>query len=260
MMKKIGLVSDLHLEASNCEIDSKNWDYLVVAGDLSSDLNLIEDFFSYKAPLDIPIIYVLGNHEYERRDVDSTPKKIKEMLSFSKNIHVLDNESIVIDDIKFIGSTLWSNFELDGIRAKEQAMKWAEQNVVDFYKIFKLDEFYRYVPINGNDMLKMNEKAYKFLEFELKKNDFSGKKVVITHFAPHKKSVHENYKHTISSYWVNHFEELLGYSEYWFHGHTHNSFEYEVEGTVVACNPRGYSRFFNMSENRNYDNNKSYII
>ena len=28
--------------------------------------------------------------------------------------------------------------------------------------------------------------------------------------------------------------------EYWFHGHLHNSSDYEVGGCRVICNPKGY--------------------
>jgi predicted phosphodiesterase len=26
----------------------------------------------------------------------------------------------------------------------------------------------------------------------------------------------------------------------WIHGHTHDPFDYEINGTRVICNPRGY--------------------
>ena len=28
----------------------------------------------------------------------------------------------------------------------------------------------------------------------------------------------------------------------WIHGHTHDSFDYDVQGTRVLCNPRGYAK------------------
>lgn len=259
-MKKINLISDLHLDASNCSIDTTGADYLVIAGDLATDKTLIYYFFERVAPKDIPIIYVLGNHEFEHNDVDSYVEELKELLSEFKNVYILNNESIILDGIKFIGSTLWSNFELDGINEKESAMNWAENNVVDFKHILKKNEDNKYRKLTAKDMLALNQEACKFLDFELRKNEFEGPKVVITHFAPHKNSVHEDFRNTISSYWVNNLENLLGYSDYWFHGHTHNSFEYDIEGTLVACNPRGYSLLYDLASNENYVKNKIFNV
>ena len=38
----------------------------------------------------------------------------------------------------------------------------------------------------------------------------------------------------------------------WVHGHTHDSFDYEVAGTRVLCNPRGYCRE-GRQENARFD-------
>lgn len=252
-MKKIGLISDLHLESSNIDLPNPGWDYLVIAGDLSASLPNMLHFFNYYAPTDIPIIYVLGNHEYEGRRLDDNVEKIKEMLKPFSNVHVLDNESIVIDNIKFIGATLWSNFELEGIDKKKTEMEWAKFNIVDFTYIFDKNIDGRYQSISPERMVKLNEDAYKFLEYELKHNPFEGEKIVVTHFAPHKNSIHENHKNMMNSYWINNFEELMGFSKYWFHGHTHESLRYTVEGTEVVCNPRGHSLRFNISSNKNFD-------
>lgn len=257
-MRNIGLLSDLHLEGSNIEINNPGWDCLVIAGDLSSDLDNIDHFFYYCAPKDIPIIYVLGNHEFEGKRLDLATNKIRDLLKPYENVHLLDNESIVINGVKFIGTTLWSNFESAGMHMKKEEMNWAKFHVVDFSSIFDKNDKGKYVPINPEKMIELNKKAYQFLEFELKKNEFNGPKIVVSHFAPHKNSIHSSYENKMSSYWVNHLEELLGFSDYWFHGHTHNSFDYTVEGTRVVCNPRGFSRIFNMAQNQNF--NKELIL
>lgn len=253
-MKNIGLVSDLHLEGSNMsELVNPGWDYLVIGGDLSTDLGLTDQFLAYKAPQDIPIIYVLGNHEFEGRRFDQTLEMIRKVLKPYEHVTLLYDQSIIIDDIKFIGSTLWTNFELEGMHKREENMKWAKNNVADFTYIFTQKENGKYGGIDPEEMAEMSHKSMKFLEFELRQNPFDGDKVVVTHFAPHPLSIDPNYKRGNSSYWINNLEELMGFSRYWLHGHTHSSFRYEVEGTEVVCNPRGFSKTMDLSPNPKFD-------
>lgn len=254
-MKKIGLLSDLHLEGSNIDtLNNPGWDILVIAGDLSADLNLLDRFFAYKAPTDIPIIYVLGNHEYEGRRFNEVVEQYKEVLRPFEHVHLLDNESVIIDNIKFIGSTLWTDFELRGLEEKKQSMDWAKQYVVDFTYIFKPNiNKTGYHGITPEEMEEECKKSQRFIEFELKNNSFDGEKFVVTHFAPHKNSIHPTYSRGDSAYWVNNLEHLMGFSQYWVHGHTHSNFDYEVEGTKVMCNPRGFARTFNVDPNSHFN-------
>lgn len=259
-MKKIGVLSDLHLEGSNIDtLHNPGWDILVIPGDLSADLSMLDRFFSYKAPTDIPIIYVLGNHEYEGRRFNTVVDQYREILKPYEHVHLLDNESVIIDNIKFIGSTLWSDFELRGLEQKQQSMDWAKFNVVDFSYIFKPNENGDgYHNISPEEMVQESKKAQKFIEFELKNNSFEGEKFVVTHFAPHPKSVNPNYTKVDVAYWVNNLEHLMGFSQYWVHGHTHTSYDYEVEGTRVICNPRGFAKTFDV--NQNYKFNRELIL
>lgn len=255
IMKKIGLLSDLHLEGSNIDtLNNPGWDILVIAGDLSADLNLLDRFFAYKAPTDIPIIYVLGNHEYEGRRFNEVVEQYKEVLRPFEHVHLLDNESVIIDNIKFIGSTLWTDFELRGLEQKKQSMDWAKQYVVDFTYIFKPNiNKTGYHGITPEEMAEESKKSQRFIEFELKNNSFDGEKFVVTHFAPHKNSIHPTYSRGDSAYWVNNLEDLMGFSQYWVHGHTHSNFDYEVEGTKVLCNPRGFAKTFNVDPNSQFN-------
>ncbi len=61
---------------------------------------------------------------------------------------------------------------------------------------------------------------------------FGGKTVVVTHHAPSSRSVHPVYA-----------QDLMDGDRVtlWQHGHMHESFDYDVYGTRLICNPRGYS-------------------
>ncbi len=258
-MKKILVLSDLHLEFSNFSVENNDYDILILAGDISQDFSILESFFC-KLDESKKIIFVPGNHEYEGRRIEEVVPKLKEISKNFNNVFVLQNESIDIDGVRFIGTTLWSNFESSGMNNKEEVKKWAKFNVIDFSYIFKrvsVEQYNnKYTAWTPDDMEKEFNKAYDFLSYELKNNPTELTKFVITHFAPHKNSIHKKYSKDMGSpYWCNDLEELMGFSDFWVHGHTHDSFDYIVEGTKVVCNPRGVSKIFNISENVNFNKN-----
>jgi Icc-related predicted phosphoesterase len=84
---------------------------------------------------------------------------------------------------------------------------------------------------------------------------FAGPTVVITHHAPSPRSIHPRFEGSpVNACFVSRAEHLLGGDKValWLHGHTHDSFDYEVEGTRVVCNPRGYRRN-EVDENAAFD-------
>lgn len=262
MKKIVAVMSDLHLENSNMSMEGLACDILVFPGDICTDFSVIERLLQYSIPSHIKIVMVPGNHEYEGKRFKDVIPKLKELEKDFENFHILQNESIDIDGIHFIGTTLWSNFEGSGIQWKSELKKWSKQNIVDFSYIFKenKEEFGpKFIAWNPDDMEEEFNKAYAFLEYELRRNPVNSPKFVVTHFAPHKNSVAKQYENQIhNAYWVNHLPELMGFCDYWVHGHTHNTFNYEVEGTNVICNPRGYSKIYDLSQNLSF--NKLFYI
>lgn len=263
MKKKIGILSDLHLESSNMKLNL-NCDIVVLAGDISQDFSLLYRFFEQNIPETMPIIYVPGNHEYEGKRYFAVMEELKKIEKDFSNLKILQNEAIDIDGIRFIGTTLWSNFEGFGQEWKNEVKKWCKFNVVDFSCIFKKNDNNKgdfissvpYVYWTPDDMEKEFNKAYDFLKYELRTNETENIKFVVTHFAPTMKSLDPNYKSGLhSAYWVNDLPELMGFSDYWIHGHTHSSFQYDYEGTKVICNPRGYSKLYDLSPNTTFDRN-----
>jgi len=244
MKKKIGILSDLHLEVSNMKLEELSCDVLILAGDISQDFSLLPNFFNYNIPENMPVIYVPGNHEYEGKCMSDVINKLREITKEFPNIHVLQNESIDIEGIHFIGSTLWSNFEGGGYNWKEEVMTWCKTNVVDFNAIYK----------KNPDIETEFIKSYNFIKYELMVNETENTKFVVTHFAPHIESLSKHFKDVLTSaYWVNNLPELMGFCDYWVHGHTHSSFNYNVEGTNVICNPRGMSKLYDLSQNISFD-------
>ena len=250
-LKKIGYVSDLHTDLSNIRIEDGFCDILVIAGDLAVSNDLIVEFFYRYAPKNIPIIYVMGNHEFEGRVVGEYEIALREQLREFPNVFLLQNESVVIDGIKFIGSTLWTGYNLCPPEKRQQVME-NSTIIPDFKRIKVRNNDGKAVNITPDTMSKLFDDSYEFLCAELMP-DRGIKTVVVTHFAPHKDSVAARYAGANSDYWVNHMPELMGYADVWIHGHTHNSFEYKVGKTSVVCNPRGYAVNQEIPENFLFD-------
>lgn len=71
---------------------------------------------------------------------------------------------------------------------------------------------------------------------------FAGKTVVVTHHAPHRLSVPPQYDgDPLTPCYASHLPELVRPPvDLWIHGHIHDSMDYDIEGTRVLVNPRGY--------------------
>ena len=71
---------------------------------------------------------------------------------------------------------------------------------------------------------------------------FDGDTVVITHFAPHSGSIAPAFTgHPANAGFIVPMDALMGKAKLWIHGHTHTAFDYDVNGTRIVCNPRGYA-------------------
>ncbi|MEO8009848.1 MAG: metallophosphoesterase, partial [Betaproteobacteria bacterium] len=142
---------------------------------------------------------------------------------------------LTIDGVRFLGSTLWTDFALHGQENLNQAIAESLKYVVDFRKIRLGDDF-----LTPQQTVDLHRDAIAFLQAGLEK-PFAGKTVVITHHAPHPNSVHPRWTGSfVNPAFVSDLTRLMGKSALWFHGHTHDSFDFAVRGTRVLANPMGY--------------------
>ena len=108
---KLHILSDLHLEFDPFPMPSTDADIVVLAGDI--DLGTGGLAWAMNA-IRKPVIYVPGNHEFYFRHMNKTAIEMREIAAGSGNIHLLDNDEVIIDGVRFLGCTLWTNFELFG--------------------------------------------------------------------------------------------------------------------------------------------------
>lgn len=254
---KINIMSDLHLDGSNMSFPEDDFDIVILAGDIAVDTSLLEQVICYKIKSSTTILFVPGNHEFEGKDFHKAIQYYSDLEKEYHNFKFLYNKSVKIDNFKFIGTTLWSNFEGAGINHKQAVKDWAKKGLCDIKSIYEITNG-KPKQWNPDRVEEEFNKAYKYLEYELKINTNSKlKNFVITHFAPSRKSIDKRFEHDITSaYWSNNLSDsLIGFSDYWVHGHLHCSYNYAENGTQIICNPRGYSKLFDISENVSFDKN-----
>lgn len=231
---KVQIISDLHQEFGMSLLDFSDIDLLIIAGDLNLGIKGIEWL---KANIkDIPVIYVLGNHEYYKGSYPKTLYKIEE-LAKDTNVHVLENKAVIINDITFHGATLWTNFELYGNPRVYGSMCQARMND---YRLIRLDPTYS--KLRSIDTYNMHYNSIKWLENSLKYST-TNKNIVVTHHAPSIKSIPDEFKEdAVSSAYASNMESfILDYKpDYWIHGHIHQPISYTIGDTKIICNPHGY--------------------
>lgn len=250
---KLHILSDLHNEISYYVPDqaSRQADVIVLGGDIGKhDQGICWAREQWKHH---EIIYVSGNHEYygsRRKDVLA----MQRIAAKKTGVHFLENDEVVIAGVRFIGCTLWTDFELFGESTKRWCMRDAQQGLNDFRVIH--EDGRHFSPM---DSVVLHEASVAWIEKKLKREAFDGKTVVVTHHLPSARSVAERYiDDPLSACFATNLDHLLGHSAIWIHGHTHDTFDYMVNGTRVLCNPRGCQ--LNNGNAENMDFNPSLIV
>ena len=122
----IQLLSDLHLEAHPHfqPEPAPGADVLVLAGDIGSyqagSLLSEEDFgLARFSPLPrsaggadwpVPVLFVPGNHEYDAQDFDAAHLRLQAACA-RWGITWLERATVVLQGVRFVGTTLWSDFD-----------------------------------------------------------------------------------------------------------------------------------------------------
>jgi Icc-related predicted phosphoesterase len=192
------------------------------------------------------VIYVFGNHEFYHNYYYSDPMAGLNSVKLPENVHILHNRVHEIDDIAFIGSTMWTDYSNDPL-----AIWHANRNMMDFECIRIPGESGPYTTRGTRVTAEMtagrfiNDKHFIFdvVDHYSQREDKAWKKIVITHHGCSSLSVHERYKGDL----LNHaFYAELGNEIaernicLWHHGHTHECFDYTLGSTRVVVNPYGY--------------------
>lgn len=255
-------MSDIHLEFGYLNVPvlpDEGKMTLVLSGDIGviERIAVLIQFLEEMTERHAYVLMIFGNHEHYGGSLQRSYQKLKDATKHLDNLFILENEVKVIDDVAFIGATLWT----DCNKGNHITMHTLEQGMNDYRTIRNgppSHPYERKLRAIDTAIVHKNTVLWLFPEI-LKQKDAGNKVVVFTHHAPSVNSIHEMYKHDyhFNGGYASMLEEQIFDTcpDLWFHGHTHTSFDYTMGVTRIICNPRGY---FNHEEN--YEFNPSLVI
>ena len=185
-----------------------------------------------------PVLYVAGNHEFYGQALPDLTASCARAAGDS-SVRVLENDEVVLDGVRFLGCTLWSDFEFDGPEHRELAMRVCERAVTD-YRLIRNGEEDR--PLRAADTRALHLASRGWLQDSLA-DGHDGPTVVITHHAPY---IHwrppEVALRLVAGAFVSDLAPAHGRraAVAWIYGHTHRVADRDVDGTRLVSNPRGY--------------------
>ena len=245
---KLLVYSDLHLDhqpfspilPDGRRVD-EDADMVILAGDIDEGTRGMR--WARETFPDKGVLYVAGNHEFYEHHWTRHLDDLRDAAN-KYEIDFLEVDGIDIGGIRFLGCTLWTSFELYG--NKEVAMRRAKATMTDYVSI-RVSRTPELHWLRGKYLIPeltamRHQGSVEWLEGKLKHGDPS-KTVVITHHAPHPISIPERFKgHEVSPAYASDLTRLLGRAKLWVHGHVHSPWDYEINGTRVISNPRGYTQ------------------
>ena len=179
-------------------------------------------------------LYIPGNHEPYGVDIDRTVEKARTAAA-GTNIRVAQNDAVVIGGVRFIASTLWTDFALFG--DPELAMRIAADEMTDYRRI-RIEHYA--LRLRPHHTLARHREARAFIEAGLAR-PFEGPTVVVTHHAADPGAVAGD-DGAISAAYASDLRAVM--EEFgpslWIYGHTHKSGDRVVGRTRVVANAKGY--------------------
>jgi Icc-related predicted phosphoesterase len=264
---KIALCSDLHLEFEDINlINIENAEVLILSGDimLAEDLHnhpptVVSPYESYtelgtrqkaaqrfrnflsRVSNEFPhVVYVAGNHEFYHGRWNQSLEHLRTECARYPNVYFLEREIKVINEVSFIGATLWTD-----CNKSDPLTLHALSDMMNDYRVIRNDDL-NYSKLRPAHTVKRHQETLGYLKAVLPDIKYN-KIVFVGHHAPSAMSTHDRYKHNVhsimnggyhselSEFILNHPEIVL-----WTHGHMHDPFDYMIGTTRVVCNPRGY--------------------
>jgi len=259
---KAWIISDLHVARTDLLHGRKlivpRAEVCICAGDISNDIARSIDFLHAEIAPHMPVVAVLGNHDYYGSSIDDALGYARKWTA-GTNVHVLENETYDKMDLRIIGATLWTDFEISdhdfGHLPVDERRQLASRDCMRYMLDFRLiarserrpgDESPLLAPL---EMMSRHWESRSFIDGELAK-PFDGTTLVLTHHAVSRRSLDPRFAGQVSN--AAFASDLSGIirqrrPHYWVHGHIHRFVDHFEGETRVVCNPRGYAGEVNIS-------------
>lgn len=233
---KIQLLSDLHNEFYRPDkppkIEQAGADVIVLAGDIDVGLDGVVWASKEAEHLGKRILYVAGNHEFYHHDI-TLLDKMREVAAKSEGVDLLENDCLVIDGVRFLGCTLWTDYQAIG--ALKTNMEVVQRSLNDHRVVGNGGR--KFLP---EDALEIHQESRAWLEGTLSR-PFDGVTVAITHHGPHMLSQHPAFPMgAIGTAFLSDLSDLVELVDVWCFGHTHANLDAKVEKCRLVSNQRGY--------------------
>jgi Icc-related predicted phosphoesterase len=261
---RIKVVSDLHLEFSDCYIkNEENCDVLILSGDIMIAEDLYDhqmiggwdagieglgrrqqavaryrDFLK-RCSFQFPhVIYVAGNHEFYNGKFHNGIQYLRDECAKYENIYFMERDCKVIDDVVFLGATLWTD-----MNRGDPITLHAVKDMMNDFRIIRNDQK-GFTQLKPADVAVRHRETLQYFKHVLDDNK-ENKCVIVGHHSPSYQSIHPQYANEylmngayhsdLSEFILDHPQIIL-----WTHGHTHHAFDYQIGNCRIVCNPRGY--------------------
>ncbi len=234
-------ISDLHL------MKGEGWpagqipeaDVAVVAGDVTEGLVDAVGWLGQHLRPHMRVVFVAGNHEYWGT-VHGRARDQGKVAAGITGVDLLDGDAVVIEGVRFVGATLWTDYQLFGEPYRWACEQQARFAMADHQRIsWSTQPWRRFRP---EDARMLHDQAVRDLS-RLMREPHDGPTVIVTHHAPHPNSLAKDQRaKLISGSYASDLAWLIEASgaSLWVHGHTHRAVAYSIGGTRILSNPRGY--------------------
>lgn len=266
---KITPVSDLHLEFGDLDLENtQNADVLILGGDIliaqdlhdhrpavsaveqaiiSKTSNLgtrqlaamrFRNFLKRVSDRFPHVIYIAGNHEFYHGKYPDAYDYIRNEVADISNLYFLEQEYKRIDDVMFVGGTLWTD-----MNRRDPLTISACGSMMNDYRTIRMPSK-GYTKLRPEVTIRQHSDTVNYIKKVLADNP-NEKTVVVGHHAPTKLSCKPKYEkdHLLNGAYSSDLSEIMLNNpqvKLWTHGHTHDCFDYMIGDCRVVCNPRGY--------------------
>lgn len=257
---RIAFISDIHNEfirlykrlggpdaVPDIYLADQDIDVLVLAGDIDHGILGAKWALRQSERLQVPVIYVLGNHEFYTYDSDIPLLDAMAVIVKDSNVYILENRTVEIKGTQFIGGSLWTDYALFGFDSVNEAMEEALFKMNDFAQIHMMVGA-RLSRLTPESLLACHKQTLSYIKLVLAQS-FEGNRVVVTHHAPLPSCLPDDRRDDLlSATYASDLSETISRFQpsLWLYGHIHKAANLQQGKTKILAYPRGYPHLVAM--------------